>query len=168
MSQLPSPVAVSVSCQWGQCDISFPDREELLRHIREEHIIPMSPMRKDEIFLMKKIAGEKIRAMTTIPGDSSSQMDESPTLEWPCSDEEGGGSTSLPREHAQVAVPSQGSSPPPDDRLRERSLTSSTGRFEVPEVVESLNEPQTLVGCTYHSMPQTQAAYHSQDMDSSQ
>ncbi|KAI6003708.1 hypothetical protein EDD15DRAFT_2219604 [Pisolithus albus] len=159
MSELPNPVTVAVSCQWGQCDISFPGREELLHHIRQEHIIPMSPMRKDEIFLMKKIAGEKIRALITIPGYSS-QMDESPTLEWPCSDEEG--------EHAHVAVPSQGSSPSPDNRPRESGLAAPTEQFEALEVVESLNEPQALVGCTYHSMPQTQAAYHSQDMDSSQ
>ncbi|KAI6134995.1 hypothetical protein EV401DRAFT_1902142 [Pisolithus croceorrhizus] len=169
MPQPPNPVPVPVSCQWDQCSTLFPNREELLHHIREEHIIPMSPMHKDEIFLMKKLVGEKIRAAITIPGDSSSQMDESPTLQWP-EDEESGGSR--PQEQPGVIVPSQGGLPSPDDRLRERDPTFSTGRFEVPEAVESLSnnldEPQTLVGCIDHYMPQTQAAYHSQDVDSSQ
>ncbi|KAI6163077.1 hypothetical protein EDD17DRAFT_1571073 [Pisolithus thermaeus] len=171
MSQPPNPVSAPVSCQWDQCNALFSSREELLHHIREEHIIPMSPMHKDEIILMKKLVGEKIRAAVTIPGGSNSQMDESPTLQWPCSeDEESGGSR--PQEHPEVIVPSQGISPSPDDRLRERDLTFSTGPFEVPEALESLSnnlgEPQTLVGYTDHSMPQTQAAYHSQDVDSSQ
>ncbi|KAI6047458.1 hypothetical protein EDC04DRAFT_2623377 [Pisolithus marmoratus] len=89
----------TVSCQWDQCKMTFPSREELLHHIREEHIIPMSPMRKDEILLMKKLDREKIQAVTTISGECSSQMAQSPTLEWPCSDEEGGGSS--PQENPQ-------------------------------------------------------------------
>lgn len=164
MSQAPS--SVLISCQWDQCKVLLPSRDELLNHIRVEHIIPMMPMRKNEILLMKKLDKEKTRAATMIPGDDS-RADASPTLEWPGSDDEGGGSR--PQEHPQVTVLNHDSSPP-----RDRGSTFSTGWSQAPQAVmeshsENLNDSQMSGGCTHqNSMPQTQATYHSQGTDSSQ
>lgn len=37
------------TCRWDRCTAGFLSRDELLRHVKEAHIIPLQPLRKDEI-----------------------------------------------------------------------------------------------------------------------